>query len=460
MQERSIQTIEEAIALVNQSSLTHIKLGLSDIDGVIRGKYMRKDKFVHALKHGFAFCDVVMGWDSNDQLYDNTGFTGWHTAYPDAAVRIDPSSCRRLPLERNAPGEEMLFFLAELDGSAAGVCPRRLLHRVIEQAGDMGFDAYAALEYEFFMFDETPASVREKQYRNLKSWTPGNFGYSILRSTVQSDFYQDLLDLSERMDIPIESLHTETGPGVLEAAIAVDRIDRAGDKALLFKTFTKALAEQQGLMATFMAKWSHHHSGQSGHIHLSLTDRQSGRNAFHDPKAEHTMSACQRHFAAGQQRYMPELMAMYAPTINSYTRLVPGFWAPIEASLGVENRTTALRVIAGGPKSQRIEVRIGSADANPYIALAAALGSGLLGIQQKLEPEFTAGNAYSQKFEACRAFPHTLWDAAQRLRRSEDARALFGDVFVDHMAATREWEERKFREYVTDWELQRYFEII
>jgi len=460
MQERSIQTIDEAIALVEQSSLTHIKLGLSDIDGVIRGKYMRKDKFISSLKHGFAFCDVVMGWDSNDALYDNTAFTGWHTAYPDAPARIDPRSCRRLPLERNAQGEDMLFFIAELDGPAAGVCPRRLLHRVIDRAAAMGFDAYAALEYEFFMFDETPDSVREKQYRNLRNWTPGNFGYSVLRSTVHADFYEELMDLCERMDIPIESLHTETGPGVLEAAIAVDRIGQAADKGFLFKTFTKALAEQQGLMATFMAKWSHHCSGQSGHIHLSLADRKTGRNVFHDPAAEHTMSRTQRHFAAGLQHYMPEFMAMYAQTINSYTRLVPGYWAPLEASLGIENRTTALRVIPGSPKAQRIEVRIGSADANPYIALAAALGSGLLGIEQELEPAFTSGNAYAQQFPDDIKFPHTLWDAAQRLRRSQAARELFGDVFVEHLASTREWEERKFREYVTDWELQRYFEII
>ncbi len=166
------------------------------------------------------------------------------------------------------------------------------------------------------------------------------------------------------------------------------------------------------------------------------------------------------HFAAGQQRYMPEFMAMYAQTVNSYTRLVPGYRAPLEASLGIENRTTALRIIPGGPKSQRVEVRIGSADANPYIALAAALGSGLLGIEQKLEPTFTSGNAYTQKFPDDIKFPSTLWESAQRLRASTAARGLFGDAFVDQMAATREWEERKFREYVTDWELQRYFELI
>ncbi|OWT65821.1 glutamine synthetase family protein [Candidimonas nitroreducens] len=461
MQERAIRSTEDAINLVQASGLSHFKIGLSDIDGVMRGKYMRKDKFLSALKSGLGFCDVVMGWDSNDAMYDNVQFTGWHTAYPDAQVRIDPATCRRLPLERGANGEDMLFFIAELDGKAAAICPRRLLHRLIAKARDMGFAADGALEYEFFMFNETPKSVREKNYRNLETWTPGNFGYSVLRSTVNSDFYTQLVELTEHMDMPIEGLHTETGPGVLEAALEVDGVANAADKGFLFKTFCKALAERNGLMATFMAKWSAEHSGQSGHIHLSLRDTASGRNVFHDPQGERGMSRIQRQFLAGVQRYLPEFMAMYAQTINSYSRLVPGYWAPLDATWGVENRTTALRVIPGSEKSQRIEVRIGSADANPYLALAAALGSGLAGIEQGLDPDpMVTGNAYTQTFPAHQRLPATLWEAAQRLRQSQTARALFGDDFVEHYAATREWEERQFRQHVTDWELARYFEII
>lgn len=461
MQERAVKTVDEAIRLVEASQLTHIKVGLSDIDGVMRGKYLRKDKFVSALKAGFAFCNVVLGWDLDDHLYDNVSYTGWHTAYPDALVRIVPSSCRRLPLEIGPGGEEMLFFLVEFDGDAAAVCPRRLLHRILARAEQLGYDAYAALEYEFFMFAETPHSVREKGYRNLVNWTPGNFGYSVLRSTVEADFYEQLIDLSERMDMPIEGLHTETGPGVLEAAIAVDIAANAADKGFLFKTFTKALAQRNGLMATFMAKWSHEHPGQSGHIHVSLRERKSGRSAFHDPGQPYGVSRTQAQFMAGVQRYLPELMAMFAPTINSYSRLVPGYWAPLDATWGMENRTTALRLIPGSEKSQRVEVRIGSADANPYIALAAALGAGLYGIEQELAPEpMVQGNAYAQQFPPHLKLPNTLWDAAQRLRNSDAARTLFGDAFVEHFAATREWEEREFRRHVTDWELARYFESI
>lgn len=461
MNPRELRTPEQVLALVDERGLSHVKVGLSDIDGILRGKYLRRDKFASVVNGELAFCNVVFGWDSNDQLYDNTQYTGWHTAYPDAQARLVLDSCRELPLEQH-DGKNMLFFLGEFsDAATAQVCPRRLLHRMIDKAEAMGFDPYAALEYEFFVFDETPDSVREKGYRNLKPWTPGNFGYSVLRSTVNSDFYAQLIHMSEEMDMPIEGLHTETGPGVLEAALAVDRIAAAADKAMLFKTFTKALAQKNKLMATFMAKWSQDLPGQSGHIHLSLKDKGTGRSTFHDASAKHGMSTTQAHFMAGIQRYLPEFFSLFAPTVNSYSRLVPGYWAPLDATWGVENRTTALRLIPGSAKSQRVEVRIGSADANPYLALAGALGAGLLGIEQKLQPSpMVEGNAYGQTFPDALRFPSTLWDAAQRLKASEAARSLFGDAFVDHFAATREWEERQFRRHVTDWELARYFEII
>jgi glutamine synthetase len=461
MKARDVRSAEDALALIDERGLSHVKMGLSDIDGILRGKVLRRDKFASVVKDSLGFCNVVFGWDSNDQLYDNTQYTGWHTAYPDAQARIVPETCRELPLEQ-ADGRNPLFFLGEfVDDATAHVCPRRLLHRMIAKAEAMGFDPYAALEYEFFVFDETPHSVREKGYRNLKPWTPGYFGYSVLRSTVNADFHQQLLRTCEEMDMPIEGLHTETGPGVLEAALAVDRIAAAADKAVLFKTFCKALAQRNGLMATFMAKWSHDYPGQSGHIHLSLKERPSGRSAFYDAQQPHRMSTTQAQFMAGVQRYLPEFFAMFAPTVNSYSRLVPGYWAPLDATWGVENRTTALRLIPGSEKSQRIEVRIGSADANPYIALAAALGAGLLGIEGRLQPTpRVEGNAYAQTFPESLRFPSTLWDAAQRLKASTAARALFGDAFVEHFAATREWEERQFRRHVTDWELSRYFEII
>lgn len=452
---RQVRTAADARAIVEQRELSHVKVGAFDIDGILRGKYMSRAKFDSSLDNGFGFCDVVLGWDSRDQLYDNVRYTGWHTGYPDAMVRIIPESCRPLPWE-----EPVLFFLAEFTGAAQNICPRGLLRRVLDRARQLGYQLYAGFEYEFFVFSETPDSVREKNYHNLKPIAPGNFGYSVIRNSVWSEFYRSLLETCERMDFPLESLHEETGPGVIEAAIGVDSALAAADKAALFKTFSKVLAQKQGLMATFMAKWSMDWPGQSGHIHMSMRD-SSGKPVFHDANAPHGMSELMRWFVGGQQKLMPEFLAMIAPTVNSYTRLVPGFWAPTESTWGVDNRTCALRVITGSPKSQRVEYRVAAADANPYVSLSAAIASGLWGIEHKIEPPpMMEGNAYDQKLSPELALPRTLWEAAQRLKQSQPARECFGDEFVEHFAASREWEEREFRRHVTDWELARYFEII
>jgi glutamine synthetase len=452
------QGVEELAALkaaIRDRSIEHVKVGVFDGDGIMRGKYLRREKFLSALDKGLGFCDVVLGWDSNDQLFDNVKYTGWHTAYPDALVRLLPHTQRDIPFE-----PKTLLVLAEFAGAAEAVCPRAALRRVLARAKDLGYAVSSSAEFEFFMFAETPDTVREKGYRHLSSMTPGNFGYSVLRSTVHAELYQELLDLAETMRFPIEGLHTETGPGVLEAALVYSEALEAADRAALFKTFTKALCQRRGLMATFMAKWSQTLPGQSGHLHVSL-QRADGSSVFYDPKKPSDISDEMRWFIGGQQALMPEVLAMVASTVNSYSRLVPGYWAPTSATWGVENRTTALRVIRGGASSQRVEYRIAAADINPYIALAAAIGSGLWGIEHRMEPDAPiVGNAYDREHPAARRLPGTLWDAAERLAASAAARALFGDAFVEHHAATRQWEEREFRRAVTDWELARYFEII
>ena len=455
MEARAVQDIQQARKIVEERGLGFIKVGVFDMDGVMRGKYMSKEKFLSSLDSGFGFCDVVLGWDMQDQLYDNVTYTGWHTGYPDAPVRVIPDSCRELPLEDN-----MLFFLAEFADKAEAICPRGTLKRVIQKAHDMGFDIFSSFEYEFFVFNETPHSIRAKNYRNIEPLAPAEFGYSVIRNTVESETYLSLLKLAEDMDFGLEGLHEETGPGVLEAAITYDQALNSADKAALFKTFSKIALQKQNKMATFMAKWSADYPGQSGHIHLSIRD-PAGKAVFHDPSQPHSMSQTMRWFIGGQQRLMPELLAMVAPTINSYRRLIPGFWAPTEASVGVDNRTCAIRIIPGSEKSQRLEYRIAAADANPYIILAAVIASGLWGIENRIEIEaLVEGSAYDKTFPAHLQLPATLWDAAQGLKASSMAREYFGDEFVEHFAASREWEEREFRKHISQWELERYFEII
>lgn len=228
----------------------------------------------------------------------------------------------------------------------------------------------------------------------------------------------------------------------------------------MFKTFTKIICQKVDLMACFMAKWSPDYPGQSGHIHISLQN-PDGSSAFYDADAPDTMSDTMRSFVAGCQRLMPEMLVMVSPTINSFSRMVPGAWAPTNATWGVENRTCALRVIAGGPSSQRLEYRIGAADLNPYLALAAVLASGLYGIENGLTlEEGISGNAYDQPSNSLWDLPQTLWEAAEAFEGSQAAKEMWGEEFVHHFAASRKWEEREFRKAITDWELSRYFEII
>ena len=237
---------------------------------------------------------------------------------------------------------------------------------------------------------------------------------------------------------------------------------QASDRAGLFKMFAKAFFQQRECVATFMAKWSMAYPGQSGHYHFSLLNAD-GDNWFADAASPGEMTPAQRHAVGGLCRWLPEFLAMIAPTVNSYARLVQGAWAPTAATWGIENRTAAIRVIPGSAQSQRIEVRVPGADANPYLVTAAVLGAAAEGIRQRVEPpEQTIGNAYEREHELPPAlrFPVDLAAAADRLDGSVTARALFGDVFVDHFVMSRRVEHDAQRRHVTDWQLDRYFEII
>ena len=458
---------QEIKSALQQNSVKYVKVAITDLDGVLRGKYMHVDKFLKSIESGYGFCDVIFGWDSSDALYEfkvsdeQNLFTGWHTGFPDQTVKILLDSKRTIPFEKNTP-----FFLSELkDGE---VCPRSVLKKVLKLLRESGLKGKSALEYEFFLFNESPISVRDKKFKNLSNFTPGMFGYSLLRSSVHSDLYQEILKMSSVMDFPLESLHTETGPGVLEAAIGVDEVLNSADKAVLFKTFMKVLAQRKNLMATFMAKWSEKYPGQSGHIHCSLVDLENKPVFWNEGGGG--MSELMINFLGGLQKYSREFMAMIAPTTNSYKRLCVGAWAPINMTWAKENRTTGFRVIEGSPDSQRIENRLAGADANPYLALAATFAAGFLGIKERLQPtEPTSGEAYTMKTEEAYKVPSTLLEAAELFKKSQAARSIWGDQFVDHFSASRIWEYEQFlknkplfekEQTISSWELERYFEII
>ncbi|MAO64551.1 MAG: glutamine synthetase [Balneola sp.] len=452
-----MKTSKDIIEAVKASPSSKVKLGVCDIDGILRGKVISRDKFLKAVDQDLGFCDVVFGWDANDAVYDNSKVTGWHTGFPDAKATIDLSTFREIPWNDDTP-----FFLADFhqDEAIAAVCPRSLLKRVTKEAHDLGFKPKFSNEFEWFNFRETPDSLKQKDGINPTPLTPGMFGYSILRSSQNQDFFDDIFNLLGKFGVPIEGLHTETGDGVYEAAITYTDILEAADRAILFKTGVKEIAYRHEIIASFMAKWNVDLPGCSGHIHQSLWNEKEDANLFFDETTDHSISKLLEYYIAGLLYCMPYILPMYAPTVNSYKRMVEGSWAATSVSWGIENRTTALRVINHGKDSMRLETRIPGADANPYLSMAASLASGLYGIKNKLslEIEATTGNEYAQ--EGHQPLPRTLAEATQKMKNSDLANTLFGEEFTDHFIRTREWEWRQFTKAVTDWELKRYFEII
>lgn len=456
----------EALAYVKNYPQEKVKLAVTDIDGILRGKVIHRDKFFSVLEKGFGFCDVVFGWDSADVAYDNTTYTGWHSGYPDANAKIDVSTFRKVPWDNDIP-----FFLADFvseDGKPSHVCPRNLLKKIRGQSIKAGFNPVFSQEFEWFNFAETPDSWANKNFIKPQPLTPGMFGYSILRSSLRSEFFNELFDSLLKFNVPIEGIHTETGPGVYEAAILYDDILEAADRATLFKTGTKEIAQRQkvtsvdgqqySIMASFMAKWNENLPGCSGHVHQSLWDAK--KNLFYDAKDKFHMSELMKSYVAGQLYCLPHILPLFAPTINSYKRLVEGAWAPTTITWGMDNRTTALRILTGGEKSARLETRVVGSDVNPYLAMAGCLASGLYGVKKKmkLSQPHTLGNGYRD--EKYGTLPSNLWEATQAMKHSDLAKELLGEKFVEHFTQTREWEWRQFSKVVTDWELKRYFEII
>jgi glutamine synthetase len=451
-------SIPEIIKKLTEQDTQKVKLAVADIDGVLRGKVISFEKFKSVAEKSFGFCDVVFGWDAADSAYDNATFTGWHTGYPDTTAVVDPQTFRQVPWEHNLP-----FFLADFrdtKGNDLPICPRSLLKKIIKEAKDEGYLPYFSQEFEWFNFIDNGNELYENKFRDMQPISNGMFGYSILRASQHSPYFHDLFDLLKKFGVPLEGIHTETGPGVYEAAILYAEVLEAADRAVLFKTGVKEIAHRHGILPTFMAKFNENLPGCSGHVHQSLWSADGKQNLFYDKKNKTNISSLMESYIAGQLHCLPYILPMYAPTINSYKRLVEGAWAPTTITWAIDNRTTALRVLCGGATSTRLETRVVGSDSNPYLAMAGCLASGLYGIKNKLKLKIpsTNGNGYADKKNG--VLPKNLWDATQAMKESDLPVSLFGKTFVDHFTGTREWEWRQFSKVVTDWELKRYMEII
>lgn len=260
----------------------------------------------------------------------------------------------------------------------------------------------------------------------------------------------------EGADIPVENSKGEADAGQEEINVRYTDALTMADRHALIKNAVKEIAWCKGRAVTFMAKYSTRAAGSSSHIHQSLRTPE-GDHLFFDPEGEHGMSRTMRHYMAGLLRHASEITYFLAPYINSYKRFAAGTFAPTKAIWSMDNRTAGYRVCGAGTRSIRVECRVGGADLNPYLAMAALLAAGIDGIENKreLEPAFV-GDAYQGK--DVRDIPKTLRDAVAALDGSSMLRSAFGDDVVDHYIHAARWEQAEADREVTDWDVKRGFE--
>lgn len=445
--------------LIDAGEIEYVKIGTPDIEGVYRGKRVAARHFLNSLEDGFAQCDVIFGWDIAENILPNLKVSNWEQGFADIVMKPDLSTFKLVPWE-----ERVASCICDIwteHGEPFTVSPRSVLQGVVERARAMGFEPLAASELEFRFFRETMVSLREKDYGpTLVPLNPGMNCYSISQSSADDHLLSRVARGMRDYGIEIEGYNREHGPAMYEMNLRYADALTAADNTMLFKTGVKEMCHQQGLTACFMAKWNDQEDGSSGHSHMSLWDRNREHNLFWDESGEGHMSQTMRQFLAGVLEKLPEMMAFYAPVINSYKRYVEGTWAPLNTTWGMDNRTCSVRVINNGKRAIRVENRVPGADANFYLVFSALLASGLYGIERKLElPARLQGNAYDPATVA-QALARNLGEATTLLEQSEFAREYLGEDFVEHFALTRRWEIKEYEKAVTNWERRRYMELI
>lgn len=443
-------TAAAAAAALEARRIQTVHVGIFDTNASLRERRMPTRHAVAALNGPYSFPNVVHRWDVAETVFDGA------STFLSEPAAIDPTSGRVYPFETDAA-----LYVADFTGPSAAHSPRRLLARQIAKADAMGYAVRAAFECEFTVLAETAESLRAGHFAAMRAFVPDNHCYAAVSGAAWADLLTGLEAVMARLEVPFYSLGTELGPGCVEATLEAREPLPAADDYALFKAFTRAYCRSRGLTASFMAQLGAGFQGLSGHLHLSLSDKASGRPAFADAASADGTSPVMRHFIGGLLRLLPEATALCTHTANAYRRMVPGNWSPRSPNWGFGNYSVAVRAVAGDAATTRIEFRVPAADTNPHLTLAMALGAGLWGIETKAEPPAPLeGDARDSVPEGFLPLPRTLAEAADRLSRSRTARALFGDDFIDHFVASRRHEDAVVQRFVSAEERARYLEAM
>jgi len=446
-----VSTVEEARPAVKREPTAgtgeeeFILVGIPDVNGSIRGKALRPAAFQSALRHGTVMTDLLLALDPTDTpISDYTNF-GIRSGAGDLLVHPDPTTLHDLTWR---PGWKVCIATPSWpDGSRCELASREVLRSVLDGLSELGYEALSAVEYEVRIFDS--------ESRPLSS----GLSYSLSELGGFEGFVRALAPALEALGVELSAVHTEAGPGLLELNLGAPPALRAADDAALTKMAVKDLAATMGLRASFLAKTAPGEEGSSGHVHFSCW--RDGANAFRVADAKSELPAVFRSAIAGVVEHLPAASLLLNPTINSYKRLVPGWFAPINATWGIENRSCAVRAIVRSdhPELCRLECRRPGADANPYLAIAAIAASATDGIKRELTPsEPVVGDAYARNDVL--ELPGSLESALLAFESDQVLREALDPRFSDYFATSRRWEVKAFRETVTEWERDRYMRTV
>jgi glutamine synthetase len=427
-------------ALAADGDEEFVLLGIPDVNGSIRGKALRPAAFESAVRHGTVMTDLILGLDPVDTPITDFERFGIRTGAADLVVHPDVETLHQMTWR---PGWRVCLATPSWpDGTPCDFAPREVFRHVLNEIGELGYEPMAALEYEIRLWDGDGQPMSS------------GISYSLTEIGRYGEFVSRLIPALEGLGVDLSAVHTEAGPGLLELNLEPRRGLRAADDAALVKFAMKELAASMGMRASFLAKTAPGEEGSSGHIHFSCWDGQT--NAFAGPDAADQIPPAFGAAIAGVLEHLPAASLLLNPNVNSYKRLVPGWFAPINATWGYENRSCAVRAIRSDrPDLWRFECRRPGADANPYLALAAVTASAADGMKNKAEPpQPIEGDAYA--LADLPELPGSLESAIRAFEGDRALRSALGEGFSAYYTTSRAWELKAWRETVTDWERERY----
>jgi glutamine synthetase len=380
-------------------------------------------------------------------------FANWDQGYGDVSLAPDLTTLRPVPwLEATAV--VLCDTLDEHDRSPVRVSPRQILRDQVARARSAGFEPHIGAELEFFLFRDSYEELAARGYQDPKPHSDWIEDYHIFQTTRDEYLIRRIRNAMDACAIPVEFSKGEAGYGQHEINLRFADALEMADRHVIYKNGVKEIADQEGRAVTFMAKYDIEDVGSSCHLHVSLTDTETGDPVFDAPGATSDGSVRFRHFLGGIMQASRELALCWAPTVNSYKRYQPDSWAPTAIAWGMDNRTCGYRVV-GRDRQTRLESRIPGADANPYVAYAALIAAGLRGITNEIDPpDPITGNAYTAEVDR---IPSTFPEAIDHFAHSDIACEIFGEDVHHHLlnAARQEWAAAN--RVVTDWERRRYF---